>query len=474
MKNTIIIFLTAAFFVIISCNKKLDIAPENTLVERDVFKTEAAAEQALSEGYYNLFVAETNYMSYTFGDFTTPIVNKSVTYNSYDLGQVAPDDYMVNNTWTNYFKTINSANNLVSKIPLYGKFPEAKQKQFVAEAKFIRAFSYFKLLCLFGDGALDGNSNGLGLPLQLTPFEGYNTGEIIARSTNGDVYTQIIKDLTESITDLPERQADELKTRSRATKGAANALLARVYLYMDNYAESAAAAKAVLDMVPGVYSLTNNLLQLFPSNAEGSAKPFTSEYILGFPVSQLQNSSTSTSNGISGDYYFKRSFWISPDFINEFEPGDLRVTQLMWKGDSIYNPDRFNEKTTYKFNNSFGRDNVSLIRLAEVMLTRAEALAQENGINSEAIDLLNKVRLRSVPLATPFTDADFSSKDELIQKILLQRKFELAFEGLYRYDLIRTGQPLHNPDVPANRKVLPIPQVEIDISKGVIQQNSGY
>ena len=97
MKNTLIIFLTTAFFVIISCNKKLDIAPENTLVERDVFKTEAAAEQAISEGYYNFLAAETNYSSYTYGDFTTPIVNKSVSYNSYDLGQVAPDDYIVIN-----------------------------------------------------------------------------------------------------------------------------------------------------------------------------------------------------------------------------------------------------------------------------------------------------------------------------------------------------------------------------------------
>jgi len=472
MKNAIIIFLT--IFVVTSCNKKLDIAPENTLVERDVFKTEPAAEQALSEGYYNFLVAETNYFSYTYGDFTTPIVNKSVSYNSYDLGEVAPDDYMVTNTWTAYFKTINTANNLITKIPVYGTFPESKQKQFIAEAKFIRAACFFKLLCLFGDGALDGNMSGLGLPLQLTPFEGYNTGQIIPRSTNGEVYAQIIKDLTESIPDLPERQADDLKTRSRATKGAANALLSRVYLFMDKYAEAASAAKAVLDITPAVYSLTNNLLQLFPSNAEGIAKSFTSEYILGLPVSQLQSSSTSTSNGISGDYYFKRSFWINQNFINEFEPGDMRVTQLMWKGDSIYNPDRFNEKTTFKFNNSFGRDNVPLIRLAEIMLTRAEALANTSGINTESIEILNRVRLRSLPSAIPFTETDFGSKEELISKILLQRKFELAFEGQYRYDLIRTGRPLHNPDVPANRKVLPLPQVEIDISKGVIQQNPGY
>lgn len=474
MKNKIIIYFLALFLMVISCNKKLDIAPENTLVERDVFKTEAGAEEALSEAYFNFLEAETGYFAYTFGDFTTPLLNKSVNYNIYDLGEATPVDYDVVNTWTAFFKAVNTANNIITKIPEFAKFSEEKQKQFIAEGKFIRAFSFLNLLCLYGDGALSGNMSGLGLPLQLKPFEGYNTGEIIPRSANEEVYKQIIKDLQESIVDLPEKQADDLKTRSRATKGAAFALLARVYLYMGNYAESASAAKSVLDLVPSVYSLTPGLLDLFPSNPTGVAKSFTSEYIFGLPVSQLVSKSTSLSNGIGDSYFYKRSYWINPDFINEFDSGDLRMSQLIWKGDSVYNPNRRNEKTTFKFNNNFGRDNVPLIRLAEVILTRAESLARTKGINEESIDLLNSVRSRSLPLAAPYVANDFANGDDFIRKILQQRKFELAFEGLYRYDLIRTGQPLHNPDIPENKKVLPIPQVEIDISHGLINQNSGY
>jgi hypothetical protein len=243
---------------------------------------------------------------------------------------------------------------------------------------------------------------------------------------------------------------------------------------MGRFADAAAAAKSVLDLGPSVYSLTSGLLSLFPPNSGGTAQNFTSEYLLGLPVSQLVSTSTSLSNGIGGSYYFKRDFWINADFINEFEPGDLRVSQLIWKGDSVYNPNMLNEKTTFKFNNSFGRDNVPLLRLAEVMLTRAEALARTDGINQESIDLLNQVRSRSLPAATPFSGSDFATADDLVREILQQRKFELAFEGLYRYDLIRTGQPLHNPDIPDNRKELPIPQVEVDISNGLIVQNSGY
>ncbi len=474
MKRSIYILVYILFTAFISCDKKLEIAPENTLVEKDVFSTEAGAGQALAEVYYNFLSAECNYFSYAFGDFTTPILNKSVNYNSYDLGQSDPMDYYVIDSWTQYFKAINTANNVIAKIPRYANFSEATQKQLIAEGRFVRAFAFLNLLCLYGDGALSGNTTGLGLPLQLTPFEGYNTGQIIPRSTNAETFAQIIKDLTESIPDLPEKQADDLSTRSRATKGGAYALLSRVYLYMGDAENAASAAGKVLESRPAIYSLTNNLLSLFPPNNDGTAKSFTSEMIFGLPVSQMIGTTSSTSNGLGNSYYFKRSFWINTDFINEFEPGDLRVSQLMWKGDSIYNPDMFNQKTTFKFNNSYGRDNISLIRLAEVILTRAEALARTSGLQNESVDLLNQVRLRSVPSATPYLISDFVDANDLINKILLQRKFELAFEGLYRYDLLRTGQPLHSPDIPANRKVLPIPQSEIDISKGLIQQNSGY
>src|SRR5690606_28185739 len=115
-----------------------------------------------------------------------------------------------------------------------------------------------------------------------------------------------------------------------------------------------------------------------------------------------------------------------------------------------------------------------VIRVAEVVLNRAEALARTTGITTEAVNLLNSIRSRALPNATPYNTADFSDAAQLIQAILDQRKFELAFEGFYRYDLIRTGRPLRFPDIPEKRKVLPVPQVEINISNGVIRQNPGY
>lgn len=468
-----ITYLLCFLFIASSCDKKLELAPESTIVDKEVFKTQEGTEQAVSEVYFNFLKSISNSFAYSYADFTTPILNRNAHYESYASGNATPIDYYVVNTWTAYFKTINSANNVISKIPEFAKFDEGKQKQFMAEAKFVRAFCYFNLLCLYGDGALSGKMNEPGLPLQLTPFEGYNTGEIIPRSTNGEVFSQVVTDLSEAAVDLPETHQGDLKTRSRATKGAAFALLSRVYLYMGDYKNSSDAASQVLDRSPAMYSLVTNLRNLFPANPDGTAKSFTSEYILGLPVSQMVSSSTNMDNGL-GAFYFKRSYWINPDFINEFEAGDLRVSQLIWKGDSIYNPDMLKEKTTFKFNNPYGRDNVPLIRLGEVMLTRAECLAQLKGINSESISLLNNVRGRSLPLSTDLVSGDFANKEELIQTILKQRKFELAFEGQLRYDMIRTGKPLKSPDIPENRKVLPIPQIEVDISNGLIKQNSGY
>lgn len=473
MKRSSFILLLSLPLLIAACNKKLDLEPENTLVDRDVFRTESGTEQALAEAYFNLLKAVTSNIAYVFGDFTTPTLLHGTYYNIYYNGEATPSDEAVTAVWTAYYKAINTANNVATNIPLYATYSENTKNQFIAESKFIRAYAYLDLLKMFGEGALTGNMDGLGLPLQLTPFEGYNTGDVIPRSSNGEVYSHIVQDLKDILPLLPDNHNTDVKTRARATKGSVNALLARCYLYMHKYAEAGETAKAVLNKQPDIYAITTDLRKLFPENT-GTSQVLTPEYVFAFPVSQMVSFSTYTNNNIGNSYYFKNSFWINPAFISEFETGDLRVSQLMFKGDQIYNVNRLNDFTTFKFNNSNGRDNVPLIRLPEMMLTRAEALARTTGVTTEAVSLLNEVRTRSLPSATPFTVNDFTDPAALVEKILLQRKFELAFEGFHRYDLIRTGKPLRVPDLSDKKKVLPIPQLEIDISNGVIKQNSGY
>src|SRR5690606_4732392 len=142
--------------------------------------------------------AVTGSSSYVFGDFTTANVEHSVFYNIFEDGSLDPADYNVESIWSGYYAAVNVANNLIDKVPKFAKYSESKQAQFIDEAKFVRAWAYFDLLKMFGDGALTGNQSGLGLPLQLTPFQGYDTGEDIPRSTNAEVFDQILLDLTEA------------------------------------------------------------------------------------------------------------------------------------------------------------------------------------------------------------------------------------------------------------------------------------
>lgn len=461
---------------LLCCDDKLDLKPEDTLVETDVFAEEALAERALGEAYVLLVNASTG-TAYTLGDFTTDIAeaNNVEFFSKFINGDLRTEDETVTGFWLAYYATINAANGLIVNIPKFGTYDPAVEEQHIAEAKFIRAFAYLNLLNLFGDGSLSQNMEGLGLPLQLQPFMGYDEDDpITPRATVQEVYDQIIKDLTEAGEILPvdygTSSMANMDTRSRATRGTVNALLSRVYLYMGDF-ERAAQVAALVMAETSVYELNDNLRSLFPDNFVRTSRAMTKEYIFGYPHSQDRLGS----NNISFAYHFKLSLWASEDFIAEYASGDLRGDTLIYAGDVDNNQHIVaDRRTTFKFTEPFGRDNVPMIRLAEIMLTRAEALARTNGINQESLDLLNTIHQRSAPSSQALQPGDFADAQELIDRILQERKLELAFEGLHRNDLIRTGRPLRNPEVPVERMILPIPQTDIDISGGVIRQNPGY
>ncbi|MEP4533969.1 MAG: RagB/SusD family nutrient uptake outer membrane protein [Cyclobacteriaceae bacterium] len=467
-----IFVLIVAVTILSSCDKYLDIKPEDTLVETDVFSEEALAERALGEAYLELAYATTG-IHYMFADFTTEIVDSDEVefYVKFIDGGLSPEDATVAGFWLDLYSVINLANSLIVKIPEFGKYNEDMEQQHIAEAKFIRAYAYHKLLVMFGDGALVGKMDGLGLPLQLTPFQGYSFDDpAVARSTVQETYNQIIKDLTESIEFLPESYSSNLDTRSRATVGGAKALLARIYLYMGDFSNAAEYAKQVIDMAD-VYIFEPNILDLFPDNSARNLTAFSKEYVFGFPfaLDEMGN------NDISFSYFFKLSLWADEDFIATYEDGDLRKDTLIYAGDTFYNQHlTADRRSTFKFPESYGRDNVPVIRLSEVLLTRAEALASTTGVNQESVDIINQIRNRVFENNSDLTMGDFPDSDVLINKILEERKFELAFEGLHRFDLIRTGRPLRNPNLSEELKVLPIPQIDIDLSGDVILQNPGY
>ena len=231
------------------------------------------------------------------------------------------------------------------------------------------------------------------------------------------------------------------------------------------------------------YDYTDYGRNIFPDNTYNSnnspQNPDPTSYsdeLIFFQPSRI--STASYPHGLSG-LYSKSSMYISQQFIDSFSEGDHRglvlednqeaTLCLIKKGTSVNNAGKY---TTMKYSNNQGFNDVIYIRLSEVKLNKAEALARAtNSIHPEALSHLNDIRRK--PFATDkkpamLTSADFNSVDEFIFEILDQRNKELAFEGHSRWDIVRTDRLLKDESVARNRMTLPVPTYEIRISYGAI------
>ncbi|NSL86964.1 RagB/SusD family nutrient uptake outer membrane protein [Chitinophaga sp. Mgbs1] len=450
-------YITGLLLICTACNKQLDLKPEGTLIEADLLKNRQTAESFLADTYLRMMSACAS-NAYLLGDITGDVA--STADQALIKGDIDPRDRNYDRLWSEPYTTINQANVVITKLALYADFDKNIQQQLIGEAKFIRAFCHLTLLQMYGDGALQGSMQQQGIPLMLASFDGYDGSQNKARSTNGEVYTQILQDLEEAIAVLPEKRANPVDQGGRATKGAAAALAARVCLYARNYPKAAAYASRVLNS--NVYTLSPSFIALWPDHTVGGTKyPIGAEFIFAFPESFNATSNYGHNHGI---VYALGYYKPLPGFLTTYEAKDERL--LYTKNGTV----------VPKFTDPNIRDNVSMLRLAEVMLTLAEAQAQTAGVNPVSVELLNKVYSRAWtenPVPHVYTVADFTDKQQLIDRILLERKRELAFEGFARFDAIRYGrQP--NPQLPPARFALPVPQHEIDITAGLIKQNPGY
>ncbi len=464
--NIYIIAITAGLISFTACNKNLDLVPEDTMTEQTALKDQPTAEAALGDAYIKLYEACKS-DAYVMGDLSTGMsLNFSGTNNAYYTGAIDPRDGNYNSFWETNYKAINLANVIVDKLPGDGQFDETLKKQYIAEAKFIRAYCYTNLIRLYGDGALEGKLANMGVPLRLQGYDGYDGSQNIPRNTNEEVYTQIFKDIDESIPDLKDGFATDVETRSRATKATANALGARVALYVHDDDKAIAYSNNVLGNT--TYSLAESIMDVFPDNTAGVDKITLSipELIMAFPVSW--NNNPYDNHGI---YYYDGYTYPSEDFLATYEANDIRSTTLLITGSQWST-----HLTPRKFSNPLNRDNLSAIRLAEIVLTKAEALTNKNGVSQDAVDLLNSIHQRSFAVAerpAPYIMSSFADKQALLDAIWQERRWELAFEGFDRFDFIRTGRA-PNPVLPANKYALPVPYSETAITGQLIKQNPGY
>lgn len=457
--------------MISGCDDMLDLEPKDTITEDRVFEKFGTADAAVAGTYHILFSAATE--DYVLTEGTSPTCEYSVAakrlYDPINNGAILPEDENLQKIYSTYYAALCQANLLMYKIPELGQYEEALKSIHLAEAKYIRAYALHRLLAWYGDGALMDKMQNDGVVLYLEHYDGFDRDkDIHPRSTNEKVFDQIVKDLEEAITDLEDpSDITDVETRvSRANKATCEALLARVYLYKREYANAATYAQKVLDRTQ--YNLETDLLKVFPPNPNGTEIAFSSEHIFGFPVSSNGGNWQFGGNSI---YYNYNNFWYSTELINTFSANDERrlnlINETQKDGKTVY--------VTNKYPNSNGRDNMTMIRLPEIILSKAEALARiSNNVTPEMVGLLNDIHLRANPTEAGYQISDFASNEEFIDRVLLERSKELTFEGFSRFDQLRTDRPLYNSELPNNKKVFPIPLREIQITNGVVKQNEGY
>ena len=408
-----------------------------------------------------------------YSDIRSDDTNQNSTFfgNAPRYQQLSTDG-IAQNAWAGGYRTIFTANSFIQNLAAnQDKVSAEVAAQYTAEAKFVRALSLFTLVNLFAQPYnFTPDASHPGVVIQLTAptsgAEAFNESSLLARSSVKEVYDQVIKDLIEVTPALPATSDDPFARVARATKGAAQALLARVYLYKGDYANAAATSKLVIDS--GLYSL----------NAD-PATPFTSyttaESI--FSVAMNLQDNPNTNNAIGQHYGIDARGDIGITGYTEipvsiFPADDKRRSAELISIDSNGIP--YTNKFTTVANW------VPIVRYPEVLLTRAEALAQTTGVTSEAVGLLNQVRDRSKGASTAsYTVDSFASKQDLIDAILVERRLELAFEGFRLYDLLRykKGVPAHD-GLPAiaygdDKLIFPIPNRDVLLNTKLVQ-NPGY
>lgn len=429
-----------------ACDSTLNLEP-TTAVSEERAITDAASARAALAGIYNA-LASTSYYGgdfVYFTDLSSDDTEHSGTYTTFadaDLHVLRAENATIDDLWTVIYRAIGRANGFIARVPEVADLDAAERDQMLGEAYFIRALSYHNLVKLWG-----------GVPLRTEPPVSVEDASQITRSSADDVYAQILDDL-----DTAEGLLSNETAALRASIGAVHALRSRVHLYRGDWLGVETAANAVLDLG---YELAPNFVDLF--DVEGAP---TAEDIFRIAF-------TAQDYNLIGYYYLTRSnggrYEVAPtdELVSLFDEADARFAWSIGVDGS---------GRTYgaKFRNPSGTEDVHVIRLGEVILSLAEALARQGGTRlEEAVDAYNRIRERA-GLAPHTFGVDVTTQDEVLAEILLQRRLELAFEGDRFADMVRTGQA-DAAGIPETQQLYPIPQSEIDVAPGLVgQQNPGY
>lgn len=460
-----------------SCEKILEKEPTDRISISDLFKDVQGSKTALAGAYHDL-LSEDHYMKnlMVYPDLLGGNIKYSKAKNNrlediYNASQTAIISSM-NDTYSSLYAELNNVNNIIFYTPL-STGSDLDKLKIIAEAKCLRALIHFDLLRTFARPfSYSPDGSHVGIVINLKP-QLYGDAPPV-RSTVTQAYEAIINDLSDAIKVFDNNNSGILSggyTQNYFTSASAQALLAKVYLYSNNWDKA--------------FSLSDQLIKSNRYTLITNAN-YVSSWAGRIPSSEsifeIAIETAFSSTGLGGYYDINnptyRQYAATGDITGLYTASDVRKSAAMFNSVAINGITYF---FTKKYSaGSIGQTSIKLLRLSELYLIRAEAAVEKSApdfsISNSDLTLIRKRGDPSVATSNILVKAD------LIDAILLERRKELAFEGNLLFDLVRRRKNVERSDCNSTacnlnendfRLVMPLPSNTI-IANSSIVQNQGY
>lgn len=487
MKNLKITYIFIALFIMASCSDDFVDVESNAENSENFFNSEEDYQNALIAAYDLL---QTTYLSVMLGDIASDNTLAGGE-NANDVPGIQEIDDMIHtpinqqlrDIWQWMYAGVNRANYIME---FQDKTDFAGKEGVLAQTRFLRAYYYFELVKFFGD-----------VPFALDKRLQFGDQFSINRTPKEEIYLQMEQDLMFAADNLPYVQSQT----GRITKGAAQAMLGKVYLYQDKFTEAAAVLEDLIDNGP--HDLITDYSTMFENDNENNIESvFEVQYtdVEGAGFGCFQCSEGNIAVGFNGirNYngpLFESGFSFNvptQDVVDEFEEGDMRLETAILDIDAWAAETGATFSTGFEHTGYFNRkyisrqgdlntgdanltnpNNYRAIRFADVLLMAAEALNRGGISDSRAQMYLNRVRERAFGNSDNNVSATGSA---LTDAIYHERRVELVGEGHRFFDLVRTGRAASeiNGFQSGKHELFPIPLIEIQLAGNQWEQNPGY
>ncbi|WP_373059474.1 RagB/SusD family nutrient uptake outer membrane protein [Zunongwangia sp. H14] len=463
LKHLLTIFLISIFTT--SCEDFVEVdAPNNRLIQEQVFSSEETAISAMQGIYNELFVAafsngytsSITLLSGLSSDNIQNITSGNVNRMEFEQNEITPDNQNNLEIWASAYNTIYNTNSFLQGLSGSENISSELKTQLEGEALFVRAFTYFYLVNLYGN-----------VPLILTTD--YKENQLASRTPTVEVYDQIIADLLRAEEVLNSEYRDG--ERTNINQYTADALLARVYLFVEDWEMAENYSSQVIGST-STYELLEDPNEVFLANSREAI----------WQISPLGDGQivTNTKDGnlfiIDPIFSFFAIARLPMDLLNSFEENDKRL--INWisynEGRDAFFPFKYKIRNT---NEVPPKEYSMVLRLAEQYLVRAEARVHQGNLQG-GIEDINVIRKRAGLELLDQTDPEIN-EENLLDEILKEKRKELFAEWGHRWlDLKRTGRAeavlgSNNPLWENTDVLYPIPEAE-RMRNPNLSQNPGY